>query len=106
MADNLMAVANATALVVAAPAAAADEPITKKRKVSLGLLLKKPGGVVARAPALERDELDEYLQEPVEADTELDLLAYWKRNEARWPKLAKMAKQYLAAPASSAPAGA
>ena len=31
----------------------------------------------------------------------MDLLAYWKAVEAKWPALAKMAKQYLAAPASS-----
>ena len=39
---------------------------------------------------------------PLETDTDLDLLAYWKLKETTWPKLAKMAKQYLAAPFSSA----
>ena len=32
----------------------------------------------------------------------MDLLAYWKAVQAKWPALAKMVKKYLAAPASSA----
>ena len=43
----------------------------------------------------------EYLSTPL-AGTEIKLLQFWKNNEGRWPKLAKMAKQYLAAPASTA----
>ena len=39
---------------------------------------------------------------PLETDTNLDLLAYWKLKESTWPKLAKIAKQYLAALISSA----
>ena len=58
----------------------------------------------AAAPAAtpERDALEEYLSAPLETDTNLDLLAYWKLKESTWPKLAKMAKQYLSAPFSSA----
>ena len=41
---------------------------------------------------------------PLETDTNLDLLAYWKLLKSTWPKLAKMAKQYLAAPFSPPPA--
>ena len=69
-----------------------------------GLLGKKADGDAepARAAAPERDELEEYLSSPLETDMELDLLAYWKLKESTWPKLAKMAKQYLAAPFSSA----
>ena len=48
-----------------------------------------------------RDELEEYLLSPLETDMDLDLLKYWKLKETTWPKLAKMAKQYLAAPFSS-----
>ena len=51
---------------------------------------------------VERDELEEYLSEPLVDDAEINLLEWWKHREARWPKLAKMAKQYLAAPASTA----
>ena len=32
----------------------------------------------------------------------IKLLDYWKMKETKWPQLAKMVKQYLAAPASSA----
>ena len=32
---------------------------------------------------------------PLETDTNLDLLAYWKLKESTWPKLARMAKQYV-----------
>ena len=35
-------------------------------------------------------------------DTDIVLLDWWKNHEYRFPKLAKMAKQYLAAPASTA----
>ena len=35
----------------------------------------------------------------------IDLLKYWKKKEIVWPALAKMVKQYLAAPASSKSAG-
>ena len=75
------------------------------KKVTLkGLLGKKAADAdePARAAAPERDELEEYLSSPLETDMDLDLLAYWKLKESTWPKLAKMAKQYLAAPFSSA----
>ena len=70
-----------------------------------GLLGKKADADTepARAAAPERDELEEYLSSPLETDMDLDLLAYGKLcKESTWPKLAKMAKQYLAAPFSSA----
>ena len=56
---------------------------------------------MAPRAAQERDELEEYLSSPLETDMELDLLAYWELKESTWPKLAKMAKQFLAAPFSS-----
>ncbi len=49
----------------------------------------------------EVDELEEYLAMPLE-DTDIVLLDWWKNHRYRFPKLAKMAKQYLAAPASTA----
>ena len=39
----------------------------------------------ARAAAPERDELEDYLLEPLETDMDLDLLAYWKLKESKWP---------------------
>ena len=43
-----------------------------------GLLRKKAVAAPAPAPTPERDELEEYLSAPLETDTNLDLLAYWK----------------------------
>lgn len=49
-----------------------------------------------------KDELEQYLDDPEEPDIDIDLLAWWQHKESKWPSLAKMAKQYLAAPCSSA----
>ena len=83
---------------------AAGQAATKKRKASLGSLLS---GGKARAPtpavtSAVADELDQYLNDPEEPDVEACLLAWWKVKELKWPALAKMAKQYLCAPCSSA----
>ena len=79
------------------------EPLTKKRKVSLGSLLAgKVKKEVATPQAPELDELEQYLADPEEPDIEVDVLAWWKAKETTWPALAKMVKQYFAAPASSA----
>ena len=53
-------------------------------------------------PKEEEDELELYLAEGEESNLSIDLLKYWKKKEIVWPALAKMVKQYLAAPASSA----
>ena len=74
----------------------------RRSELQRGLLRKKAAAAPAPAATPERDELEEYLSAPLETDTNLDLLAYWKLKESTWPKLAKMAKQYLAAPFSSA----
>ena len=42
------------------------------------------------------------VSEPPIDDADFNLLEWWKHREARWPKLARMVKQYLAAPASTA----
>ena len=85
-----------------APAESPAEPPTKKRKVSLGGLL----GKVKKEkrddePRPEIDELEQYLADSEEPDIEVDVLAWWKAKESKWPALAKMVKQYFAAPASS-----
>ena len=72
------------------------------KKVMLSSLLgKKAIAVPSPTVVPVRDELEDYLSSPLETDMDLDLLAYWKLKETTWPKLAKMAKQYLAAPFSS-----
>ena len=76
---------------------------TKKRKVSLTTLLgTKIKKEVATPTAPELDELEQYLADPEDPDIEVKVLAWWKAKESKWPALAKMVKQYFAAPASSA----
>ena len=48
------------------------------------------------------DELQEYLDPPPEDDTELNVLEWWGCRAGKWPNLAKMVRQYMAVPASSA----
>ena len=43
-----------------------------------------------------------YLAESEVTDLNINLLKWWKGREKEWPALAKMVKQYFAAPASSA----
>ena len=53
-------------------------------------------------PALE--ELEDYLAEPLEElKNRGSILQYWRKRESLYPTLAKMAKDVLACPASSAP---
>ena len=44
----------------------------------------------------------QYLLDPKEPPIDPNVLKWWKEKEATWPALAKMVKQYFAAPASSA----
>ena len=50
---------------------------------------------------LSRDEIAEYLGEKV-LTRNSDVLTYWKSKEVQWPRLAKMAKDFLAPTATSA----
>ena len=50
----------------------------------------------------ELDELEQYLADPEKPPLGVKVLAWWKAKESKWPSLAKMVKQYFAAPASSA----
>ena len=91
-----------------ATAAVGRRAPTKKRKVTLGSLLagrgKKetlPTDAPPPAPVV-RDELEEYLDCEEEFDLETPVLKWWQVKETKWPNLAKMVKQYFAAPASSA----
>lgn len=50
-----------------------------------------------------REEVMKYLALPqVQADEDFDLLEWWRAHESFFPNLAKMARQFLALPASSA----
>jgi hypothetical protein len=51
----------------------------------------------------EATEVDQYLLLPqLSEGMSFDLLAWWKKNSIMWPNLSRMARQYLALPASSA----
>ena len=47
-------------------------------------------------------ELEKYLDYADVPDLNEDILKWWSARESKWLSLAKMVKQYLAAPASSA----
>jgi hypothetical protein len=81
------------------------EPPKKSRKVSLAGLLggrvkKEAASPAAPAPLL--DELEQYLADTEESSLDVKVLSWWQAKESKWPALAKMVKQYFAAPASSA----
>lgn len=62
---------------------------------------------VPEQPVAPRDEVEEYLKLPQASSTnpdgsELDILSWWKIHEEQLPHLSKMARQFLALPASSA----
>ena len=42
--------------------------------------------------------VEQYLADQEEPSLEVKLLVWWAAKQQRWPNLAKMAKQYLAAP--------
>jgi hypothetical protein len=50
----------------------------------------------------EASEVDQYLLLPQLSDgMAFDLLAWWKKHSTMWPNLSRMARQYLALPATS-----
>lgn len=52
--------------------------------------------MAALADAPDRDELDEYLESPLVPTK--DALAWWHTNRARFPRLSRMALDYLSIP--------
>jgi hAT family C-terminal dimerisation region len=55
-----------------------------------------------RRRIVQHDEFEEYLAAP-RAEPETDVLQWWKVNATAYPRLAAMARDYLAIPATSAP---
>jgi len=52
-----------------------------------------------------QEEYSTYIIEPLSDFTQLDeALSFWKQNSCRYPTLSRMARDYYAIPASSAPA--
>jgi hypothetical protein len=51
--------------------------------------------------SFKKTELDKYLGEEREPDTQFDILQWWKVQQCRYPVLAKMARDVLAIPVST-----
>jgi hypothetical protein len=51
----------------------------------------------------EGNELERYLGAPT-VDSDVDILDWWKQNSVAYPCLARIARDYLAIPATSVPA--
>ncbi|XP_062292961.1 E3 SUMO-protein ligase ZBED1-like [Scomber scombrus] len=75
---------------------------TKKKKTLGSLLGTVKPAVVATPEQRAHAEMANYLQEEV-ADGETNALEWWRRNENRFPFMAKMAQKYLCIPATSTP---
>ena len=113
--------AEAPAAAAPAPAAITTASATAAAKMGasssffampLAPMLAPAAAAPMQAPA--QDDLDKYLALPAEADMDLDVLAWWKARDHTHradpatgqpeglPALAKMARQFLGRPASSA----
>jgi hypothetical protein len=79
---------------------------TKKRKVSLvgctaGAVSRKEQALPTAHVA--KHEMERYLIDVLEVDLETDLLEWWRDIcEAQYPRVARMARQFLGCPATSA----
>jgi len=106
------AAAPAAAPTAAAPAAVTTASATAAAKMGASSsffampIAPPPTGAAAAAaaPVVEQDDLEKYLALPAETNVDLDVLAWWKAKDCKdgMPVLAKMARQYLGRPASSA----
>ena len=77
------------------------EPAPGQGKESLAAFLDDDDVVAAPQVAAYCDELEEYLALPaVSMDT--DVIIWWRRAHTQFPRLAAMARQFLATPATSA----
>lgn len=64
-------------------------------------VMPTPGFCLFR-PRARQDQLEEYVAE-APADETVNVLHYWRSRDPQWPELARMARRYMAIPASSAP---
>ncbi|XP_057210771.1 E3 SUMO-protein ligase ZBED1-like [Triplophysa rosa] len=83
--------------------AAAALPAKKQRK-TLGSLFKKlcPSNTGLTYMQTVEGELENYLMAP-DADSETEPLDWWKMHEKTFPRVSKLAQQYLCIPATSSP---
>lgn len=77
------------------------EEVQQAASVSIISTLLKKSKKKKRANTSLDDEITQYLEEDVENDVEP--LVWWRQKEPRFPRVARLAKKYLALPASSAP---
>ncbi|XP_077361925.1 E3 SUMO-protein ligase ZBED1-like isoform X2 [Festucalex cinctus] len=77
-----------------------SDPKPKRRK-TLASFFKSQGGAVTEEESI-RKELTVYLQ-TAEVDSDVDPFDWWKCQQANFPRVAKLARQYLCIPATSAP---
>ena len=93
------------AAVTTATATAAGKMGASSSFFAIPLAPQPTTAAAAPAAAAEvRDDLAKYLALPAETNMDLDVLAWWKAKDCPegLPALAKMARQYLGRPASSA----
>jgi hypothetical protein len=79
-----------------------DATTTSSSTVGLGAFDDYDLYVESTTSQEEKSELDLYLAEPVKKLNEnVDILDYWSKSAARYPQLARMARDILAIPVSS-----
>ena len=66
------------------------------------LLASAAAMITAATATPKKSEIDMYLEEVVDID--IDPLQWWSTNEHRFPHVARMARQFLGCPATSASA--
>ena len=77
-----------------------DDPTSIRPARSLSTCLS--GSRTLPRASMEMDELRTYLHLPEETDMEADVFTWWRRRASDFPNLSRMARQFLAVPASSA----
>ena len=74
------------------------------KSVNSDLSAPFPKNVITLDSMERSSEMDRYLDDArVEAESGFDVLAWWKAHETSYPTLARMARDFLAIPASSVP---
>nr|XP_061801662.1 E3 SUMO-protein ligase ZBED1-like [Nerophis lumbriciformis] len=78
-----------------------DPPPKVKRKKTLASFFKKQSSTMSEEESA-RKELTVYLQ-TTEVESDADPLDWWRCHQTNFPRVAKLARQYLCIPATSAP---
>ena len=70
---------------------------------SFAEILEESGSLVDSGPTNVASSVEQYLAEPLIEFHRSNCYDWWRDNKARFPQLAKLAQQYLAAPPTSVP---